>query len=169
MAHCNWNKMKFLIMTQEAISHLCPLLDRPCFSAFTILQPLRSNSSQAISCSFNLECFSLSPMASSSSSFPCLLRWCLFTDWLSLTISPHYTLLPSYFSQHFLLSEITLYFFLYTIFVCLPQPEHQVLESGSLSCLPVYFQCSEQNVTCGRCPVLFLHSVNTGMLLSASE
>ena len=156
-------------MTQEAISRLCPPLYPPCFSAFTILQPLCTNSCQAISRSFNLESFSLSPMASSSSSFRCLLRWCLFIDSLSLTISPHYTLLRSYFSQHLLLSEITLYFFLYTIFVCLPWPEHKILESGSLSCLPVCFQCSEQNQTHGRCPVLFLHSVDTGMLLSASE
>ena len=141
-------------MTQEAISCLCPPLYPPCFSAFTILQPLHSNCCQAISRSFNLEYFSLSPMASSSSSFQCLLRLCLFTDSLSLTVSPHYTLLRSYFSQHLLLSEIALYFFLYTIFVCLPWPEHKILESGFLSCLPVYYQCSEQNLTHGRCPVI---------------
>lgn len=121
---------------------------------YTPATEFRHLPSSFLSCSFSLECSSPLPVASSCSLVRSQLRRRLFRDVPSLTSLRHSLILPFFSPWHFLLAEIILCFFLYMFIVCLPRLENKILESGSPSCLPVCFQCLEQNWARGRDPIL---------------
>ena len=140
-AYWNWSKMTLLMMAHKQYDHRFPSSPYflTFFLSFTTLQPLNSNTSQALSCLVP-SAWNVLPLYPSvfPSLFRSQFRWCLFRDIASLTILHHSQTTLLFFLQPFLLSEIILYFVFYTFIVCLPQLEHKNLESGSWSCSLVY-------------------------------